>query len=136
MSSLLDRDEHARALGVELVDETPGTAVVRMRVRGDMVNVHGTCHGGLVFSLADIAFELACNGVHGDDVTTVAAAADIEFLAPAAAGAVLTATCTERIRQGRTGVYDADVVDESGTTIAVFRGRSRTTGPVSGGARA
>jgi uncharacterized protein (TIGR00369 family) len=32
-----------------------------MTIRDDMVNGHGTCHGGVIFSLADTAFACACN---------------------------------------------------------------------------
>lgn len=124
MPPVLDRDALAATLGIEPVDTSPGRAVVRMVVRPDMANAHGTCHGGALFTLADVAFALACNS-HGP--LTVAAAAQIEFVAPAAVGATLTATCQERLRQGRAGVYDTDVVDADGTVVAVFRGRSRTT---------
>lgn len=112
-------------LGIETVDVGAGRAVVRMRVRPDMLNTHGTCHGGFVFTLADTAFELACNS-YGP--TTVAAAASIELVAPVSDGAVLTATCEERWRRGRSGVYDAEVVSDDGTVVALFRGRSRTVG--------
>jgi acyl-CoA thioesterase len=122
---VLERDEAARALGIELVEATEGRATVRMTVRPDMVNAHGTCHGGLLFTLADTAFALACNS-YGS--LTVAAGATIEFLAPAAPGAVLTARCVERVREGRSGVYDVEVVDGEGGAVAVFRGRSRTVG--------
>lgn len=110
-------------LGIEAVEVVPGRAVVRMHVRHEMLNTQGTCHGGFVFTLADTAFELACNS-HGP--TTVAAGATIEYLAPVHAGAVLTAACDERSRRGRTGVYDVEVVADDGTTVALFRGRSRT----------
>ncbi len=112
-------------LAIETVEVSAGRAVVRMQVRAEMLNTHGTCHGGFVFTLADTAFELACNA-HGP--TTVAAAATIEFVAAVAEGAVLTATCEETWRQGRSGVYDVDVRDADGVTVALFRGRSRTVG--------
>lgn len=122
---MLGRDDAARSLGIELVEVRPGAAVMRMTVRPDMANGHAICHGGFIFTLADTAFAVACNSY--DDVT-VAAGAAIEFLAPAGMGATLTARCAERARQGRSGVYDADVVDDEGTVVAVFRGRSRTVG--------
>ena len=122
---MLERDEAARSLGIELIGVGGGAATVRMTVRPDMANVHGTCHGGVLFTLADTAFQLACNS-HGP--VTVAAGATIEYLAPAATGAVLTARCTELAHQGRSGVYDVTVVDGGGVTVAAFRGRSRTVG--------
>ena len=122
---MLDRDNAARALGIELVKTGAGSAVVRMTVRPDMLNGHGTCHGGMMFMLADTAFAIACNS-HGEPA--VAAAAAIEFIAPAPEGAILTATAREQVRQGRSGVYDIDVQTDDGTTVALFRGRSRTVG--------
>ena len=55
-------DKASHALGI-LASSRPrlGRARVAMRVRGDMVNGHRVCHGGLVFTLADTAFASACN---------------------------------------------------------------------------
>ena len=110
-------------MDIETLEVGGGQAVVRMQVHAGLLNTHGTCHGGYVFTLADTAFELACNS-HGPP--TVAAGAEIDFLAPVAAGTVLTATCEERWRQGRSGIYDVTVRDDAGEVVALFRGRSRT----------
>ena len=92
-----------------------------MRIRPDMVNGHGICHGGLVFALADSAFAFACNS-YGDN--TVAAGASIEFLAPAREGDRLQANAAERWRAGRAGIYEIEVRNQRGELIALFRGRS------------
>jgi acyl-CoA thioesterase len=94
-----------------------------MTVRADMVNGHGTCHGGLVFALADSAFAFACNS---RGIRTVAAGCAVEFLAPAHEGDELVAEAQERSLQGRTGVYDVDV-RRGGELVATFRGRSAAT---------
>jgi acyl-CoA thioesterase len=58
---------------------------------------------------------------------TVAASADIVFVAPARAGDVLEATATERTRYGRSGVYDVTVRRApDGEVVAEFRGGSRS----------
>lgn len=114
-------DEASRALGMELVEATEGRAVVRMTVRADMVNGHGTAHGGLVAALADSAFAVACNS-HG--VVTVAAGFDVTFLRPAQVDDVLVATAEERTREGRSGVCDVTVRCDD-AVVAEFRGRSR-----------
>lgn len=114
-------DEASRALGMELVEHGEGTAVLRMTVTPAMVNGHKIAHGGYLFLLADSAFACACNS-HGP--VTVAAAADIDFVAPAHEGDVLVATATERTRFGRSGIYDVSVV-RGDQVIAEFRGRSR-----------
>jgi acyl-CoA thioesterase len=76
--------------------------------------------------VADTAFACACNS-HGP--VTVAAGADIAFVASAREGDVLYARAIERTRYGRSGIYDVTVWRgglESGAVIAEFRGTSRT----------
>ncbi|MDQ1014061.1 acyl-CoA thioesterase [Streptomyces afghaniensis] len=115
-------DEASRGLGVELLEHGEGTAVLRMTVTPAMVNGHGIVHGGYVFLLADSAFACACNS-HGP--VTVAAGADITFVAPAYEGDVLVARAEERTRYGRSGLYDVTVL-RGDDVIAEFRGRSRS----------
>ncbi|CAM3329563.1 hydroxyphenylacetyl-CoA thioesterase PaaI [Kibdelosporangium persicum] len=118
---MFEADAASRALGIELIEAADGRAVTRMRVTPDMVNGHDIAHGGYVFLLADTTFALACNS-HGP--VTVAAGADITFVASARAGDVLTAHAVEKTRYGRSGIYDV-TVDRDGEVIAEFRGRSR-----------
>jgi len=88
-----------------------------------MVNGHDIAHGGYVFLLADTAFACACNS-HGP--VTVAAGAEISFVASARLGDTLVATAEERTSYGRNGIYDVTVRRGDGAVIAEFRGRSRT----------
>jgi acyl-CoA thioesterase len=113
------RDRAAQALGITVEAIAPGSATCRMVVRDDMLNGHGTCHGGLLFTLADTAFAYACNA---GNRATVALNAQVTFIAPAQAGDVLTATAREQSRGGRTGVYDVEV-RRAGTLLALFRGQ-------------
>ncbi len=115
-------DQASRGLGIELLSVEDGSASVRMTVTAAMANGHGTAHGGYLFLLADSAFACACNS-HGP--ATVAAGADIDFIAPAKIGDVLVATARERTRFGRSGIYDVTVL-RGDEVIAEFRGRSRT----------
>ncbi|WP_445258651.1 hydroxyphenylacetyl-CoA thioesterase PaaI [Nocardioides aurantiacus] len=134
-------DAASRMLGMELVAVAPGTAVVSMRVRDDMVNGWGACHGGIIASLADSAFAAACNS---RGTVTVAAGFDVTFLEAGRLGDVLVATARETALRGRSGVYDVTVArpaDEADgadgadgpdgpdeVVVAVFRGRSRGLG--------
>jgi acyl-CoA thioesterase len=118
-------DLASRHLGITIHDVGPGQATAKMAVEDHMLNGHGICHGGYVFTLADTAFAFACNTY--DDVT-VAAGADISFLEPVTASASLTATARETHRRGRSGLYDVTVLTEAGAVIAEFRGRSRSLG--------
>lgn len=114
-------DQASQGLGMELVEVAPGRATLRMTVRDDMVNGHDIGHGGFTFALADSAFAFACNSYNR---STVAAGAEIRFLAPTRLGDVLEATAVERSREGRDGVYDVTVRCGS-TVVAMFTGRSR-----------
>ena len=116
-------DEASRSLGMTLEAVRPGYARISMPIRADMVNGHDNCHGGLIFTLADSAFAFACNG---SNRLTVASGASIDFIAPGRRGDVLTATCQEQSRSGRTGVYDVRVENQDGRLVALFRGRSYT----------
>ena len=123
--ALFARDTTLTLLGLRILGVWPGGARVGMTVRGDMVNGHRTCHGGLIFSLADSAFAAACNS-HNE--SNVAASASIDFLAPGFEGDELVAEASEVWRAGRTGIYEIKVTNQRGELIALFRGRSHRIG--------
>jgi acyl-CoA thioesterase len=114
-------DRASQSLGMAIAEVRPGAAKVTMSVRSDMVNGHAICHGGFIFALADSAFAFACNSYN---FNTVAQGCSIEYLAPARENDVLTAVAQERSLSGRTGVYDIEVTNQRGETIALFRGKS------------
>ena len=116
-------DKASRALGMKIEKVAPGLAVLSMSVGIDMVNGHGLCHGGYIFTLADSAFAFACNS-HSQ--RHVAQHCQISFLAPGRLGMRLIAEARERHRAERSGVYDVTVRSEAGETIAEFRGHSRS----------
>ncbi|MBC2934003.1 hydroxyphenylacetyl-CoA thioesterase PaaI [Nocardioides sp. zg-1228] len=118
-------DAASAMLGMRLADVGDGAARVSMVVRPDMVNGHDLCHGGLVASLADSAFALACNS---RGPVTVAAGFSVDLLAPARLGQTLHAGAREVWLRGRSGLYDVTVRaddPDAGEVIAQFRGRSR-----------
>lgn len=121
--SMWENDNCSRALGIELVSVNPGQAVLQLLVREDMLNGHGTCHGGILFTLADSAFAFACNSYNQ---CCVAQHCSVSFLQPVNAGQRLTATATERSRLDRSGIYDVVVSLDDAQVVAEFRGLSRT----------
>lgn len=122
-SSAMERDDLcSQGLGIEILSAAPGEAMVRMTVRDDMVNGHGTCHGGMIFTVADTCFAHACNS---RNQSTVAFSCLIDFVRPAHLGDVLTATGREVSLVGRNGIYDIVVTNQHGEEVAHFRGRSR-----------
>jgi acyl-CoA thioesterase len=124
-AAMLAAEGTGPAWGVEIEAAREGYSRVRMRLRPDMMNGHGTAHGGMIFALADTAFAYACNS---RNVRTVAAQASIVFLAAAEAGEWLVAEAEEQALGGRSGVYIVAVRGEDGRAIASFQGLSRSLG--------
>ena len=120
-AAMYTRDRASLALGMKLLRAGPGLASMQMPIREDMANVHNTCHGGLIYTLADSTFAYACNS---HNKNAVAVTCIIEYLRPAFVGDVLTATCREEGLEGRNGVYDVRVENQKGELVALFRGKS------------
>ncbi len=120
-AEMFARDRASQAMGMRISKVGPGRAELTMTVRADMLNGHATCHGGFIFTLADSAFAFACNSAN---LTTVASGCSIDFITPAREDDLLTAIGKERSLSGRTGVYDIEVRNQRGETVALFRGKS------------
>lgn len=120
-NAMYARDPATQGMGIELLEAGPGSATVRMTVRADMIQGHGTCHGGFLFALADSAFAFACNS---HDEATVALGCSIDYVAPALLGDQLTANAHEVVRKSRTGLYDVRLENQRGELVALFHGKS------------
>lgn len=124
-AAMYEGDHAVRNLGIEIVEVGPGRAITRFVVDADKTNQHGVCHGGLIFTLADTAMAYASNGANE---MAFASAASIDFVNGATVGMTLTATAQEQSLRGRAGIYDAEVVADDGTVIALFRGNTLRVG--------
>jgi acyl-CoA thioesterase len=121
---MMERDRASASLGMVVRVSEPGRSVVSMPIREDMLNGFLITHGGFVFALADTAFAIACND---SEHVTVAAGADVTFLATSTVGDTLTAEAVARATAGRSGIYDVQVTNQDAVVVAEFRGRSRRT---------
>ena len=54
--AMFARDQASQQLGMKIVSVAPGRAELSMTVDQRMIQGHGTCHGGYLFTLADSAF--------------------------------------------------------------------------------
>lgn len=120
--AMLAREGTGPAWGLSIEEAREGFARVSMKVRADMLNGHGTAHGGMIFALADTAFAYACNSRNH---VSVAQHASIAFLAKAEEGDVLVAEAREAANAGKTGVYHVSVHNQTGRAVAEFTGISR-----------
>ena len=124
VAGLLATDAFSRWLGLEVLETAPQRSVTRMRVRPDMCNGFGICHGGVTFALADSTFAFACN-TRG----TVEVALDVSVSFPNAAqvGDLLTAVAEAELAPRRVGFYRVTVTRADGEPVALFRGTSYDT---------
>jgi acyl-CoA thioesterase len=117
-SEHMHRDDRcSQMLGMTVDESRPGYARLSMQVREKMLNGHGNCHGGMIFTLADSAFAHACNTRNHVSVAV-------------RAGEILIAEAVEQYLQGKNGVYDVRVTCNDGGLVALFRGKSRAIGGV------
>lgn len=121
-NAMWENDHASQALGMELISVDEGVAVFQMLVKKQHLNGHGSCHGGMIFALADTAFAFACNS---RNQATVAQHNSITYLAPAAQGDVLMARAAEVNLTGRGGITDVSITNQARIKIAEFRGHSR-----------
>lgn len=114
----------ARTVGVGIDGWGPGWAQAVLRSTEQHGNVLGTVHGGAMFSLADAAFEVACNSWG-----RVAVALDMtaHHAAEAAVGAVLRAVAVEVTRSRRVASYRIEVADERGEVKAWYQATAYRT---------
>jgi len=114
----MKQDAFARLLGIELVEAGSGRAMVQMAVKDEHRNSVGMVHGGVIFTIADYAFAVACNS-HG--VPAVAVQCSISYFRPPQ-GAAITAEASEVSLTRRLGTYTVYVRDTDGNLVALFQG--------------
>ena len=118
----IQKDPFAVMLNASTEIVSPGHARVTMTVTDDMCNFHGTIHGGIIFTICDIAFGASCNS-HGR--TAVAMDVNINFIRATKPGDCLVAEAIEQYRGGKTGLYDITIKDtNSEKLVARFQGRA------------
>lgn len=116
INDYIQRDPFARLLGAEVEIIRPGQSRVTLTITDDMVNFHGDTHGGVIFSLGDVAFAAASNS-HGQ--TAVALNVGIHFLKATKSGDRLVAEASEQSQSGPMVLYDITIRnDRTGEIVA------------------
>lgn len=119
VQQMMENDAFSQWLGIEVLETGPGYCRLQMTVRPEMTNGFGIAHGGIAYSLADSALAFASNG-HGQQALSIDTS--IAHTSPVKAGQTLSATATEKSCTRRTGLYDVEITDPQGHTVAHFRG--------------
>ncbi len=126
LAVLRERNPVARGLGIEVETAAPGRVRLVMRVRPDMVNSKGTCHGGYLFLLGDQAAGWACM-THNEQAVTQSA--HITYVSAAELGDELLADADEQTKSRRAGTYDVRVATRGGRLVALVRCGYAIIGP-------
>ncbi|MBD2784566.1 hydroxyphenylacetyl-CoA thioesterase PaaI [Xenorhabdus sp. DI] len=121
IEAMYAQDACAQEMGMHIEHIDTGFARLSMKITPNMLNGHQSCHGGILFSLADTAFAYACNS---EGLAAVASSGSIDFIRPALAGDHLTATASVQYQGKTTGLYDVEITNQNGKPVAFFRGHS------------
>ncbi|MBN8549351.1 MAG: hydroxyphenylacetyl-CoA thioesterase PaaI [Deltaproteobacteria bacterium] len=119
LAKMLSADGFSAWLGISVHDFGPGRVTCKMKIRKEMLNGFGTCHGGIAYSLADSALAFASNS-HG----RISVALDTSMSYPTAVleGDELTAVARELRCTDKVGFYDVEVKNQNAVVVAIFRG--------------
>jgi acyl-CoA thioesterase len=118
LTRFVEQDAFARHVGIEVSGYGEGSATATLRVAPHHLNSAGTLHGGVIFSLADVAFSAASNS-HGTLAASIEAS--ISYFRAVTEGTV-TAEAVEVARNPKLATYLIDVRDGDGALVAQFRG--------------
>ena len=121
VDAMYSRDVASKKIGITIAEVREGFARLNMPITAEMLNGHGICHGGFIFTLADTAFACACN-TRND--ANLAQRCSIEYKRPGKAGDRLTATAEQKSQDGRYGIYQVTITDQDDNLIALFEGQS------------
>jgi acyl-CoA thioesterase len=118
IAEFFERDRFARENGIRIVEVRTGFGRTEMTVEPRHLNSVGILQGGALFTLADLAFALACNS-HG--VVAVGCQVDVTWFKSVGSGR-LTARAEEISRTRKLSTCLVRVTGEDGELVALFKG--------------
>ncbi len=116
--SFFDKDAFAQYCGIELIEAENGHSEARVKIMPHHLNGVGSVQGGMIFSLADLAFAAACNSY---DTPAVAINVNIHYLKAVSEG-TLIAKARQVSLSRKIGTYAVEVTDDAGNLVASFQG--------------
>ena len=100
---------------MRMTDADDGTASIVLPMHENSLNRWGGAHGGILFSLCDVATGMAIMSLRQEMVVTVNAS--IDYLAAASAGSTLTAVGRVDRIGGKLAFCSAEITDEAGNVV-------------------
>lgn len=123
---LSSRNPVLNALGMRVTQAQPGQVQLVMKIQENMVNSHGTCHGGFLFTLCDQTAGFTCMSRNEAAVTQTG---HITYVNSARLGEEIVADGIELTRSRRSGTYDVRLSGPDGRLVALFRSQFVIVGP-------
>lgn len=116
--SYFEKDRFAAFVGIKLVEVKPGYAKANMEITDKHLNAVNIVQGGVIFTLADFAFEAASNS-YGQ--VSLGINANISYFQPPK-GKILIAEAREISASKKIASYNVDIFNEDKEIIARFTG--------------
>ena len=116
---MMKNDAFSQWLGIQVVSNTAGSAVLEMTVREEMTNGFNIAHGGITYSLADSALAFASNG---GGKQSLSIETSIHHIEKVLAGDVISARASLVSETHKTAIYQIDITNTSGERVAWFKG--------------
>lgn len=124
VARMMSKDAFSQWMGLEITGTGPGWCRLKFVVKPDMLNGFDIIHGGVVFAASDSCFAFACNS-HGR--IALALEVSISFTRSAKEGETLFVEARELHLGNKTSVYEITTANESGETVAIFKGTAYRT---------
>ena len=112
-------DRFAASIGAQLVHVEAGMAKAQLHVETHHLNGGGVCQGGVMYTLADLAFAAVSNS-HG--ILTLGISNTITFMKSGQLGDTLTAECREVLDHRKLPYCDIHITNQKGELLATMTG--------------
>lgn len=117
-------DRFAESIGAQLTEVREGYAKAELTVEERHLNGAGVCQGGVMYTLADLAFAGVANS---RGILTVGVNNTITFLKSGQLGDHLTAECTETLNHHKLPYCNIQVKNQNGELLAAVTGLAYRT---------
>ena len=112
-------DRFAKSIGAQLTTVREGYACAELSIEERHLNGAGVCQGGVMYTLADLAFAAVANS-HG--ILSLGISNTITFIKSAQLGERLKAECLEQVNHHRLPYCDIKISNEQGEILAMMTG--------------
>lgn len=124
LEKLNQADHFAEYIGAQLVEVREGYARAELTVENRHLNGAGVCQGGVMFTLADLAFAAVANS-HG--ILSVGVQNSISYIKSAQLGDRLSAECVELVNHRKLPYCDVRITNQQGEVLACVTGLAYRT---------